>query len=157
MKIKKMLPFSLFLCFLLALSSLIIYFQKRIESPFQDLSKSETVFLVSEKSFFHNFTVIEQTVEFRCYLTLVNTSNDIKSVYLYAYSSKDKNRLVEDGKLFAVDEENKMVLFTIPPQKTIIFKNVYFKGKFGGKESKFDRLLPDILVVEQLGAPSRLN
>jgi len=131
------------------ISSVIYCVQKQSNGAFKELTKSKTVRLVSEESFFHEFFVDGQTVALRCALTLKNTSNETKSVYLYAYSPKDRSRLIKDGKLFAVDEEDKMVLFTIPPQATMVFEEMYFKGEFGGTKQKFNRLLPDILIVEQ--------
>ena len=106
-----------------------------------------TVTLIKSKSYYSDFTVVDQKVTVKCYITLKNTYNVDKTVKLSALFPDDvKIGLLKSSELYAVDMDNTDIEFIIPKKSQKSFE-VNFVGDFAGVNRKHDRLLPQINIT----------
>jgi len=96
---------------------------------------------------FHEFTVENNRVYFRCELIIYNNTDSLKLVELYADLPEDKDILIKQDRIIAVFQNNVInTTFVLQPGKNT-FEEVVFVGDFAGTEIKHDRNLPQIDIV----------
>lgn len=106
----------------------------------------DPVYLVEEQSYFLDFTVEGETVEFRCHLCIQNELPNPQKVSLTGHFSEDMEaRLIQEESLLASDlEVSESTTFLLQPGINTL--DVVFTGTFGGNHQKQDRLLPEISI-----------
>lgn len=111
---------------------------------FKKQEKQESVGLISEKSYFSDFYVKDNMVYIECYLKILNTFDNKKSIQFRAIMNEDfYNGLLKQKELHVLDENHQEIYFEIDAHSEKMFE-VIFVGEYGGNNEKLDRLLPNI-------------
>lgn len=119
----------------------------------QDMHES-ALFIDKNGSWFCDFSVSGNRVQFRCHLCLVNETNETQIVYVLGNFDEDvKGKLVlEENILASHQEEPDNAKFSLRPGMNVF--DVVFVGTYGGTQQKSDRLLPDIAIIKYFEADS---
>lgn len=106
------------------------------------------VVLRKEDSWFSDFEVEGDQVHFKCFLRLQNTTDRAQTISIYGIFNEDvRGGLVKESRLLAHDTfEPKSTTFYLPAGAEISAV-VTFTGTFAGTMQKYDRLLPELEIV----------
>lgn len=103
-------------------------------------------------SWFSDFEIVGDQVNFYCFLRLKNTGEQAQTVSIYgSFDADARGGLVTESRLLAHDTSNpRSTAFYIPAGEEIDVK-VVFTGTFAGTAEKHDRLLPALEIVSSDG------
>ena len=104
------------------------------------------VFFVKERSWFSDFQVQGQAVEFLCEITLKNTSEAPAQIKIRGSFPEDVGRLLEEDFLIAKGDDGEDAVFFVPAKSEKTF-TVFFVGTFAGVNEKHDRTLPELEII----------
>ena len=109
--------------------------------------KNKDIYILSDESFFNEFTIKNGKVVFNCYITIINnTENDvkfkIKGDFIEDAKVKNEVSLVKQRYIYAQNEKGEEILELKANQTKQFILDFY--GDFAGKRSKRNRLLPDL-------------
>ncbi len=101
-------------------------------------------------SFFKDYSVHGDTVDFYCSLTIKNNSQQKKTFMIEADFEVDYNNgFITEKTLSGYDKSTKLKVFAIEPNTTTVFEDVCFSVTKGlSCDKKNDRLLPKINIKE---------
>lgn len=106
-----------------------------------------------ESSWFSDFEVVGDRVNFYCILCLKNTGKADQTISIYGNFDDDvRGGLVTEGRLLARDTSNPRATAFYVPGGTEISVKVVFTGTFAGTAEKHDRLLPTLEIVPSDGS-----
>lgn len=108
---------------------------------------SNEILFCSDDSYLIDYYVDADNVHIICVVVLENRSNNDITVTINARSQEDVTTgLLTNADLTGFNSESSNQFFTVPAEK----KQEYiidFYGEYGGTNQKYDRLIPDELVV----------
>ena len=110
----------------------------------------QSIRIDEEKSYFSDFSIVDDEVQIVCYVTICNEYDTEKTVWIKGdFSDEVENGLLSEAELYAVDSENERCAYTLQPKEE---KSVYvtFTGTFVGNAHMTSRLLPPITIEEVL-------
>lgn len=101
-------------------------------------------------SFFKDYSVNENTIEFNCFLAIKNNSQFKKTFAIEADFETDYNSgFITEKTLSGYDKSTGLKVFAIEPNTTTVFENVCFSAPKGSScNKKNNRLLPKIKIRE---------
>ena len=108
----------------------------------------QSIYIDEEKSYFSDFSVVDDEVQIVYHITICNEYDTEKTVWIKGdFADEVENGLLAEGVLYAVDSEKSRCAYPFQPHEE---KNVYvtFIGTFAGNEHMKDRLLPPISIEE---------
>ncbi|MBQ6431435.1 MAG: hypothetical protein IJJ99_06150 [Oscillospiraceae bacterium] len=106
------------------------------------------VVLRKEDSWFSDFEVVGDRVQFKCLLCLKNTADRAQTVSVYGNFDEDvRGGLVKESRLLAHDTSEPMRTAFYISAGAEISVEVTFTGTFAGTMEKQDRLLPELEIV----------
>ncbi len=108
----------------------------------------QSVYIDENKSYLSEYKIVDNEVQFVCYVTICNTYSTDKTVLIKGDFSKEvENGLLSDGVLYAVDSNKDKCQYVLQPKEKKSFY-VTFVGKFAGAEQMTSRQLPPISIEE---------
>lgn len=113
-----------------------------------------TLFVDEDCSWFCDFSVSENYVQFKCHLCLVNQTDEMQTVYLLGNFKEDvKGGLVFEENILASsqDDPSDSKFLLLPGANTF---DVVFVGTYGGTHQKANRLLPSISIIKYFDVDS---
>ena len=109
--------------------------------------RDEEVKIDYEKSFLVDFELIDNKVDIKCNISLVNASEKNRTIILYAVMPKEvKTGLLTFEKCIAIDSNGDIEKVDIP-KNSVIEREIVFRGVYGGQFIKANRLLPNINII----------
>ena len=108
--------------------------------------------IINEKSYFNDFTIIEEKVYIECRITIRNNTEKNISFKINATFEDDvRLGLLQNDLLEGYNEDLINNVFSIPANETIAYWKIIFIGDFAGNYKKHDRALPkkiNIVLLE---------
>ena len=107
----------------------------------------ERVRILQDQSLLNRFYEENGTVHMLCTIKVENETKEAVEVTITAFSREDMiGGLLEDARMPGFNPERGDGYFTIPAD-SVTELLVDFRGTFGGKAQKADRLVPDVLEL----------
>ena len=114
---------------------------------------ASSVVVQKDGSWFSDFEVVGEQVNFYCFLRLKNTGEQAQTVSIYGSFDADVHGgLVAESRLLAHDTSDLRETAFYVPAGTEIDVKVVFSGTFAGTAVKHDRLLPELEIVPSDGS-----
>lgn len=106
----------------------------------------DPVYLDEERSWFNDYSISGETVIFRCYLTIENSTSSPQTVSVTGHFREDmKSGMIKEEYLIASDfEDPECTTFLLEPGTNSF--DVVFIGTANGYPMKQNRLLPEISI-----------
>ena len=112
----------------------------------KDNNTHNFILLDETASYFSDFEVVGDNVYIYCTVVLTNTTSKECMFRIKGFFEDDvKGHLLLEGELYAYDKEKETV-FSLRANEKKTFE-ICFSGKFGGREKKNNRLLPEIEII----------
>ncbi len=112
----------------------------------KDNNTHNFILLDETASYFSDFEVVGDKVYIYCTIVLTNTTSKECKFRIKGFFEDDvKGHLLLEGELYAYDKEKETV-FSLRANEKKTFE-ICFSGKFGGREIKNNRLLPEIEII----------
>ena len=111
------------------------------------------VVVQKDGSWFSDFEIVDDQVNFYCFLRLKNTGEQAQTVSIFGNFDADvRGGLVTESRLLAHDTNDPRATAFYIPAGTEIDVKVVFTGAFAGTAEKHDRLLPALEIVSSDGS-----
>ena len=109
---------------------------------------AEKLILIREKSFFSEYSIVEDQVLIRCEITVKNSYDTSRQFTLEAALPEDmKGGLLKEETLIGWNESLEKTVFTIGERREEQYI-VVFVGTFAGNKQKQNRSLPEITITD---------
>lgn len=119
--------------------------EKMTKEDYDKIDVGNKIVVDNDKSYFDDFNINSDTVNFNYTLTLKNKSNNKINFKICGIFSEDySSKLINQESLYAINSKDESYVFSLNGNEEKTF-NVTFKGEFGGNKTKNDRNLPKLI------------
>ena len=106
--------------------------------------------LIKKESFFDTFEVDNNETRIICILSIKNNTNEVITISVKAMFDQDyQNGLVSDKIVEGTWSDTGLTEITLAPKEKVSYKKIIFSSKNAGCDTKVDRNLPEIQLVEK--------
>ena len=106
--------------------------------------------LIKKESFFDTFEVDNNETRIICILSIKNNTNEVITISVKAMFDQDyQNGLVSDKIVEGTWSDTGLTEITLAPKEKVSYKKIILSSKNAGCDTKVDRNLPEIQLVEK--------
>ena len=108
------------------------------------------IHLIEKESYFDTFEIVNGETRIICVLSIENNTSEMITFSVDATFDRDyQNGLVLDKFIKGIWEDTGVAEISLAPKEKVSYKKIIFSSKNAGCDTKMDRKLPEIKLVEK--------